>query len=743
MSKFDMANLIYKTLENEKGVITKLIDPLENLSKIRQALIFIYPAIITDTIGGTKEEELFRRFFAIQMLKELSISNMIIDIVDILNSPYDEIKTKKDIEKFDIPYAKTMAAKTAAEIFEKHKQSAIERSKEIYDKLKKIIENDPYYKQYQACISFDKVNDIVVPIIVGTKNFQVNDWALGFFLLTAIIFDLPPISYANVVRLEKILKSKLVNVVFQIFQNKGKLTSSDIKVLKEKVSNHIKSNKVKRFFVSMINYLQNISDKINSFFSNPAPLFSRHKLAFSQDDLDAVITVFKLCTNIHYYSSQMNDNFSQIAVKTYLEFSKKDLEKDIAILYKKIIDALSLALETIEDLKIITDFSLPENLYLFDKDKLKSFLSIKDEENELIDILIDIADELSEKNCAFDEKIIYNIITNFKNFVSELKVELENIFSKILKDKRLKDDADEISLSTDSEFSFISKLIYKFFSFFKRYDSSFEKLSSFKELSKYVKEIKGNKKALDKIILSIIKDKYGPILNFSRRKNSKILEFLINDIKLIYEKYFKYIIDYIEKQFDLEIKFLKDFSLSVKEKAIALDIKEDIDKIFENVLNNVKNFSEKLIAFLIYIILDYIICAYLKNLINAIDISKIKMDISDVRKNVTKVFPNYVLIATEELLNFLATNLSILMPEKYEKAFDLSLPPEKYPNPLDTNPKYKAHYIFTNLLKIPSYIIWDKKNRVTYKTLFMRKPEKTTIDKIKRFVKTFSIIFKS
>ena len=743
MSKFDMANLIYKTLENEKGVITKLIDPLENLSKIRQALIFIYPAIITDTIGGTKEEELFRRFFAIQMLKELSISNMIIDIVDILNSPYDEIKTKKDIEKFDIPYAKTMAAKTAAEIFEKHKQSAIERSKEIYDKLKKIIENDPYYKQYQACISFDKVNDIVVPIIVGTKNFQVNDWALGFFLLTAIIFDLPPISYANVVRLEKILKSKLVNVVFQIFQNKGKLTSSDIKVLKEKVSNHIKSNKVKRFFVSMINYLQNISDKINSFFSNPAPLFSRHKLAFSQDDLDAVITVFKLCTNIHYYSSQMNDNFSQIAVKTYLEFSKKDLEKDIAILYKKIIDALNLALETIEDLKIITDFSLPENLYLFDKDKLKSFLSIKDEENELIDILIDIADELSEKNCAFDEKIIYNIITNFKNFVSELKVELENIFSKILKDKRLKDDADEISLSTDSEFSFISKLIYKFFSFFKRYDSSFEKLSSFKELSKYVKEIKGNKKALDKIILSIIKDKYGPILNFSRRKNSKILEFLINDIKLIYEKYFKYIIDYIEKQFDLEIKFLKDFSLSVKEKAIALDIKEDIDKIFENVLNNVKNFSEKLIAFLIYIILDYIICAYLKNLINAIDISKIKMDISDVRKNVTKVFPNYVLIATEELLNFLATNLSILMPEKYEKAFDLSLPPEKYPNPLDTNPKYKAHYIFTNLLKIPSYIIWDKKNRVTYKTLFMRKPEKTTIDKIKRFVKTFSIIFKS
>jgi len=743
MSKFDMANLIYKTLENEKGVITKLIDPLENLSKIRQALIFIYPAIITDTIGGTKEEELFRRFFAIQMLKELSISNMIIDIVDILNSPYDEIKTKKDIEKFDIPYAKTMAAKTAAEIFEKHKQSAIERSKEIYDKLEKIIENDPYYKQYKACISFDKVNDIVVPIIVGTKNFQVNDWALGFFLLTAIIFDLPPISYANVVRLEKILKSKLVNVVFQIFQNKGKLTSSDIKVLKEKVSNHIKSNKVKRFFVSMINYLQNISDKINSFFSNPAPLFSRHKLAFSQDDLDAVITVFKLCTNIHYYSSQMNDNFSQIAVKTYLEFSKKDLEKDIAILYKKIIDALSLAIETIEDLKIITDFSLPENLYLFDKDKLKSFLSIKDEENELIDILIDIADNLSEKNCAFDEKIIYNIITNFKNFVSELKVELENIFSKILKDKKLKDDADEISLSIDSEFSFIPKLIYKFFSFFKRYDSSFEKLSSFKELSKYVKEIKGNKKVLDKIILSIIKDKYGPILNFSRRKNSKILEFLINDIKLIYEKYFKYTIDYIEKQFDLEIKFLKDFSLSVKEKAITLDIKDDIDKIFENVSNNVKNFSEKLITFLIYIILDYIICAYLKNLINAIDISKIKMDISDVRKNVTRVFPNYVLIATEELLNFLATNLSILMPEKYEKAFDLSLPPEKYPNPLDTNPKYKSHYIFTNLLKIPSYIIWDKKNRVTYKTLFMRKPEKTTIDKIKRFVKTFSIIFKS
>jgi hypothetical protein len=731
-------NNFQKITKVTQSDIRKLENPLKELGGLRHSIVFIYPSIILDSITKDNLHNLLRRFFAASMLKEINIYNILTQVEKLLDIS-DEISTVRDdvLKKLSSKIIETGAeeklAATSSNYLTHQISSDIEKqisskSSELYKKLKNIILKDPYYQQYQAVVSYKEVNGIRVPLVIGTKNYQVSDYAFGMVLLASIITDLPLNNLANVYRLERIFKTKSI----QDLINSAEKTNG--KNLFEKVKNWFKSigarlNPKNIYLIKLFTlYLDAIYNKVDSLSSPSKSPYTDMYYKLTNNEIDQVFTILKLCTNIHYYSSQLNDRFSEYAINSYRILSQKK--------FKEIITKYINNLVNIQNKDIIDDF--PEYLlnniqkdlddlinkndyYNFDKEKLVKFIMNN------IDQLIEI--EENNKNKCDKLKDLPNLSTYvFPLIKKSIDETIDYIVNKIKVDT-IKNDIDMSDIDD-------SYLVKAFIDIFKSGEPDLQKqiiepcfkvdIDNYKKTGRIINSDNDIKKILSELGFDIfVKD------NNIFKTISNDLMFIIDKISSIFNNYVLF----------FESELTSYFERQIEEKVLnVISGGEEINNKKKSKLVN--KFKEKITAFIDRIfaaiqtnIICYTLCAYLKSFLNYLQVTKYTIDEKELTKEL--IFPNYLLILPEQLINFIASLVLAYKPETITNLDWDELEPKKIITPINSNLKYNTEFIVRKC-KIPSIIsVSANRQSIAYKFPYMNKVEKTSIENVMHLLKIF------
>jgi hypothetical protein len=729
-------NNFQKITKVTQSDIRKLENPLKELGGLRHSIVFIYPSIILDSITKDNLHNLLRRFFAASMLKEINIYNILtqveklLDISDEISAVRDDV-LKKLSSKIIEPGAEEKLAATSSNYLTHQISSDIEKqisskSSELYKKLKNIILKDPYYQQYQAVVSYKEVNGIRVPLVIGTKNYQVSDYAFGMVLLASIITDLPLNNLANVYRLERIFKTKSI----QDLINSAEKTNG--KNLFEKVKDWFKSigarlNPKNIYLIKLFTlYLDAIYNKVDSLSSPSKSPYTDMYHKLTNSEIDQVFTILKLCTNIHYYSSQLNDRFSEYAINSYRILSQKKFKEIIIEYINNLVNIQTNMINTIPDYlldniqKYLDDLVNKDNYYNFNRKDLVKFIMNN------IDKLIEVEENNKDKCNNLPE------LPNLNTFVmpsikKSIDKTIDYIITKIKVDV-LHNDFNESDIDD-------AYLVKAFIDIFKSREPNLQKqiiepcfkidFDKYKRFGKVITTDEDAKKLLNKLGFSIFTDSNI----FDVVKND--LLFIIDKISAIFNNYILFIkselVDYFKIQ--IEERVLKE---SLGKEKIDTKKKSKLVSIFEE---KITAFIDRIFAAIQTNIICYTLCAYLKSFLNYLQVTKYTIDEKELTKEL--IFPNYLLILPEQLINFIANLVLVYKPETITNLDWGELEPKKIITPINSNLKYNTEFIVRKC-KIPSIIsVSANRQSIAYKLPYMNKVEKTSIENVMHLLKIF------
>jgi len=770
-------NNIFKNIQTD---IRKLENPIE-LRTNRNSIVFIYPAI-TNNITSKDDMEILRKFFAISMLKEINISNLIVDIDNLLSM--DEVLQKKQQDIINqlgssiqlTGTTNSISAYYAYHLISSEQEKISRKSKNISKKILTIIEKDPYYQQYKAMVDFKSVGNVYIPMVIGTKEFQVDAYVFLIILYIALSLNIPLNSLENIHKLESFLRRKEVREllmelkyfnpydinIFEKLEEHLKQFASQIKTKAFKLSDQfdvfIKMIlvKLKRdistryqklkyllpstkmlftgaeriyqlakgiftiFYTFAKTFYDNYSDK--SILSGKEYTLIKHYpniheyQQYLNNEFEKAFLILKLCTNIFYYTSQLNDRFSEFVVSVF----KKDAKVNLLKRYEDIFNEI-FTNEIAKDIstKIYNEVK-NKALNIDDKD-IEKFIT------DNIDELIHVRNNLRDKYRIQDIKLVH--INTLLDFIRKNVVDLFNYY-----DEKIRTRIKHHDISSESE------LILKYLrDLFLHYSPSeylikimgqnidnftgidliyyfFNKYFSNDEVS--IKQIIDNDEIFKEILIKV-----GFEIDYNKKINRKIFKHLknflvsiIGPVEVILKDYVNNEIDgIINNNYEIIGRILEDLYLN------------DEKNVIKNIIPKTKITIQKFVSAYVFVIMFRMLFEYIDVFVNSINVDKITIDEENVQKVLQ--FPNYILILPEEILKPLATAILISKDVNPKEAFEKTYI-------TDFNPKYFVEYLIDRL-KMPAIITVSKKGRVVYKFHYMKKPEKTNIRKIEEFLKEY------
>ena len=173
-------------------------DPASNMMDQQQKLIFIYPMLVDKSLGSIKED--LRSFISISILKELFISNsinmvnmasQIHPLTDERGRPVDSTKVTGNIELINDKNVQhqlsTYNLSSPSYYLEQNKSELKQQIKKRTALIKKLLKSDPKYSTYKPYIETITMDNFIdVPVIVGTKCYDIDTLTTTFVMLCAV-----------------------------------------------------------------------------------------------------------------------------------------------------------------------------------------------------------------------------------------------------------------------------------------------------------------------------------------------------------------------------------------------------------------------------------------------------------------------------------------------------------------------------------------------------------------------------
>jgi hypothetical protein len=190
-----------------------LRSPKDNLLDQQFRLIFLYPMLFDKRLHGNYASTL-RSFLAVSMLKEIFVNNAL-NIVAIASTDHplvDEQGKKLEVQQmvkgsivsstsynsggkssYDGGFAQVSSPR-----FPVSSHDIQQKVKEKTAFIKKYLAADPRTSKLNAYVEIITLDNMIdVPVVVGTKDYQVDTLTLAFVLATALALKKPLNSWAN------------------------------------------------------------------------------------------------------------------------------------------------------------------------------------------------------------------------------------------------------------------------------------------------------------------------------------------------------------------------------------------------------------------------------------------------------------------------------------------------------------------------------------------------------------------
>ena len=211
-------------------------------------LVFIYPMLFDSRLQG-KYSPLLREFMSVSMLKEIFVSNTLhmVSLASKDHSLENENGEKSDIYSL---IGKTIASRGGGyggsldfRMPSQSQANKFELQQKIKEKtsiIRKLLANDPRLKQlnpYVEVITLDNMID--VPVIVGTKGYDVDTLTLAFVLAASISLKKPLNTWSNVQQVFNVIENTKPEEAWTLFSN---LVDNDKRSTSERLIDWIKQD---------------------------------------------------------------------------------------------------------------------------------------------------------------------------------------------------------------------------------------------------------------------------------------------------------------------------------------------------------------------------------------------------------------------------------------------------------------------------------------------------------------------
>ena len=192
-------------------------------------LVFIYPMLCDKSVVGY--EQTMRDFISVSMLKEIFVSNAL-NIVAMASKKYDydplevQAMISKSVQLGQAGGDDTIDYTLQNRFQPKNEPNPYDLEKKIKEKtaiIKKYLASEPRIKKlnpYVELITLDNLID--VPVIVGTKSYQVDSLTMAYILSAAIALKKPlggPQAYTNLKYVLNVIRTLDEEDAWTLFQN--------------------------------------------------------------------------------------------------------------------------------------------------------------------------------------------------------------------------------------------------------------------------------------------------------------------------------------------------------------------------------------------------------------------------------------------------------------------------------------------------------------------------------------------
>ena len=329
-------------------------------------LVFVYPMLVDQTLS--KHSDLFRNFLTTSMLKELFVSNALnlVNIASQIHPLTDEKGSANDIQSTmrsasDIALSKLSAQANSQHPLESSKQEYQNKILEKTAIIRKLLATDPKLKALNPFVEMITMDNLVdVPVIVGTKKFDVDSAVTQFIFLVSIADKLPLDNPNNIVKIFKRIDETNPEQAWELLNN---LVPKQPK-LKERVIQWFNklpgSTSIKRHY-------QRTASKVRSSFGSNrrslptgrsvgqfAKLLSSKPKEFDETESLAIIQAaqtnlaqtklfFKFCYDINLLKSQFGADISQGQIKLSTTESRVSgtIQNAFSVMYRDFTTSLS------------------------------------------------------------------------------------------------------------------------------------------------------------------------------------------------------------------------------------------------------------------------------------------------------------------------------------------------------------------------------------------------------------------
>ena len=295
-------------------------------------LVFVYPMLVDQTLS--KYSDLLRDFVSTSMLKELFISNSL-NLVNVASQIYpltDEKGQETNIRSTIANISgssgtfggsgQVVSAQLTAHPLESQKHEIQQRIHEKTAIIRKFLATDPKLKAlnpYVEMITMDNLID--VPVIVGTKKFDVDSAITQFIFLVSIADKLPLDQVNNFDKIFKRIETTKPENAYQLLNN---LVPSDPN-MRERVKTWFKNfvkegvNKVMRRLMPKGMPLGTSITSISKNIKKPIEFDNLESLAIlqvAQTNLSQTKLFFKFCYDTNLLKSQFGIDVGQSQIST-------------------------------------------------------------------------------------------------------------------------------------------------------------------------------------------------------------------------------------------------------------------------------------------------------------------------------------------------------------------------------------------------------------------------------------------
>lgn len=192
-------------------------------------LVFIYPMLVDTKL--LKYSNLIRSFISTSMLKEIYTANAlnIISMAGNISPLVDEVGNLVDIEGGDNESA--LKGYVKRETQQSVKYDIEKRVEEKTLQISKMLNIDPVLKQYNPLLQLITLNNFIdVPVIVGTKSYQVQSYIFLFLFAMAISSkgSISMSSYTDIERMFRVLTHMDTNNINVLLNNLIDLPNKDV-----------------------------------------------------------------------------------------------------------------------------------------------------------------------------------------------------------------------------------------------------------------------------------------------------------------------------------------------------------------------------------------------------------------------------------------------------------------------------------------------------------------------------------